>query len=396
MAQRQFRTDDTSVWAERYGDGKDGALTVSGNSTHSCANQSCSGTSGSTTLTLDSAGTFANGDLVMIHQTRGTTGGGAGMWELNKISSGAGTTTLTMGYSLINTYTDSGADQAQIVEIKEYSSITINTGVTYSAPAWDGNVGGILALACIGTVSVVGTLSATSLGFRGGTMTSSQGNTGEGTGGASSGTTSANGNGGGGGVRTPQDHGNSGAGGGHSSSGGAGPQHWEFSQDSGTLASGGGTAGVAALTTMVFGGGGGAGGHDSGGGSTAPVGGDGGGIVFLMGKTITVTGTIATNGDQGGYHNQNHNGGGGGGAGGSILIKGQVVTLGTSLVGAASGAGQWGCDTQHQNLSGAGSAGRIHCDYSQTLSGTTSPTLDSSQDLVLNDLPSIENYTLLM
>lgn len=396
MAQRQFRTDDTSLWSDRFGGGGDGALTVSGNSTHSCANQSASGTSGGTTVTLDAAGTFANGDIVILHQTRGTTGGGAGMWELNKIASGAGTTTLTMAYSLINTYTDSGSDQAQIVEVKEYSSVTVNTGVTYSAPAWDGNVGGILAFMCIGTVNIVGSLNATSMGFRGGSMTSSQGGTGEGTGGASSNTTSANGNGGGGGCRTPQDHGNSGAGGGHSATGGNGPQHNEFSLDSGTLASGGNSAGAAALTTMVFGGGGGAGGHDSGGGSTSPVGGDGGGIVMVFGKTITVSGAITTAGDQGGYHNQNHNGGGGGGAGGSVLIKGQVVTLGSSLVTAAAGAGQWGCDTQHSNLSGAGTTGRIHCDYSQTLSGTTTPTLDSSQDLVLNDLPSVENYTLLM
>lgn len=396
MAQRQFRTDDTSLWADRYGTQKDGSLTVSGNSTQSVANAGCSGTSGGSTLTLDAASTFADGDLILIHQSRGTTGGGAGIWELNKISSGGGTTTLTLAYTLINTYTDSGSDQAQVLELKEYSDVTINSSVTYSAPAWDGNKGGILALLANGPIAVTGTLSASSLGFRGGAMSSAQGGTGEGTGGASSSTSAANGNGGGGGVRTPQDHGNSGAGGGHVNSGGTGPQHNEFSLDSGSLATGGGTAGSASLVTMVFGGAGGAGGHDSGGGSTAPVGGDGGGIVFLIGKTITVTGSIVTAGDQGGYHNQNHNGGGGGGAGGSVLIKGQTVTLGSTLVTATNGAGNWGCDTQHSNFSGAGSVGRIHCDYSQNLSGTTSPALDSSQDFVLNDLPSNDNYTLLM
>src|SRR3990167_2341057 len=384
MAQRQFRSDDTSKWTHGFGNGSDGSITISADTTYDGANASCSGTADSTTLTLGAASTFANGDLVMIHQTRCT---GVGNWELNKIVDGGGGTTLTLQKSLINTYTDSGASQAQIVEMKQYSSVTVNSAQTWSAPEWDGNVGGIIAFFCKDVTTVTGNISTNSRGFRGDTQ--NQADEYGGADGGGEGTVNAavnqsqaaNGNGGGGGDCEPNGstvRGGAG-GGGHSAGGGNGT-----GLGGGTGGTGGTTAGVAALITMVFGGGGGGYEKTFAGAHVFDNGGDGGGIVLVISKTITVTGGITTTGQAG---TAGADGGSGGGAGGSVLLKRQTITLGTTLVTALAGAGT--------TNSGAGSAGRIHADYKNSISGTTNPTLDSTQDTTLNKIGTsglISNY----
>ena len=362
MAQRQFRSDDSVVWGERYGSGVDGALTISGNTTFSAANAGCSGTSGDTALTLDAASSFANNDLVVIHQSRGT---GVGNWELNKISSGGGTTSLTMAYSLINTYTDSGSSQAQIVKLFQYSSVTVNGSVTWTAPAWDENKGGILAFLCTGTTTVTGTISASSKGHIKSSGTSraaspSNANTGEGTVGASTTGTSANGNAGGG-TGGFLDGGPGGGGGSYGTSGTAG------GAGQGTGGSAGNTVGAASLTTMMFGGSGAGGKGEANAGSGAG-GGDGtngGGIVLIISPIITATGSIVsgtTNGGNGYVSGTEGSGGGGSGAGGSLLFKGQNITLGSSIVTATGGTGgtSGGVDS---GAGGNGGSGRIHVDY---------------------------------
>src|SRR5574337_111247 len=154
MAQRQFRSDDTSIWQERWGGGGAGALSVtSGTTTISYpANVSCSGTAGATSLTVASTTGFNSSGPILIHQSRGTTNSGPGFWELNFFTS-AGGGALTLKYPLINTYTDSGGDQAQVLELPQYNSVSV-TGGTLQCPAWDENVGGILAFLCTGSVTV--------------------------------------------------------------------------------------------------------------------------------------------------------------------------------------------------------------------------------------------------
>ena len=132
-----------------FGTGEDGVLTISSNTTDSPIDSSCSGTSGTTSLSATNA-SFEAGQLILIHQSRGT---GVGQWELNKISSyvaGTITTVLSLSY----TYTDSGASQAQVLVVKQYSGITINSGKTLTAKAWDGNIGGILAYFCSGATTI--------------------------------------------------------------------------------------------------------------------------------------------------------------------------------------------------------------------------------------------------
>lgn len=404
MAQRQFRSDDTSTWAEKMGDGSDGDYSSSGNATDAPIDSSCSGTATATSLTATNA-SFATGQLILIHQTRGT---GAGQWELNKIA-GYTAGTITTSYPLIYTYTDSGASQAQVLVLKQYSSFTQNSGHTLTAKAWNGNVGGIIAFVCNGDTTITGTLDnkgANGSGQTGGTSkayfggngnyaigAAARGNYGEGYSGASaaSSNTNANGNGGGGGyVPNTSFAGAGGGGGGNGTAGSNG------GTQNGTGGSGGATAGSADLTSMIPGGGGGGGAIMEGGNvnQRGGAGGAGGGIILIISKNITISGSIISNGGNGSVSTSNTDarGSGGGGAGGSILLKAQTATLGATKVSSSAGTG--GVDGRANG--GNGGVGRIHLDYSDSYTGTTTPTIDATLDTTIKPISSTGNFLAFM
>lgn len=358
-----------------FGDGSDSSLTISSNTTEAPIDSACTGTSGTTSLSATNA-SFVAGQIILIHQTRGT---GAGTAQKNKIASYvAGTITLE---TALNASYVSGA---QVRVLKQYTNVTVDATFTYSAKAWNGTVGGILAFLANGTITANGTLSAGLLGpgagystnnqgFRGATTSGGQG---EGTTGAGdSVSTSANGSGGGGGSGAQA----GGGGGGHSASGSTGT-----ASGGGTAGTGGGTSGTADLTTLTFGGAGGRGGGTSG------EGGFGGGIVFIAGSTVTInasTGYIKCNGSDG-QSGASPGAGGGAGGGGSILVKAQTATLNTNRLLAEGGNGGSGAGGGN---GGDGSDGRIHLDYYTSYTGTTTPTLDVLQD---NNLVTNTTYQL--
>jgi len=347
MAQLQFRSDDTIKWKHGFGDGHDG-------STYAVpAMTGCSGTVSTKTLTLEAASTFANNDLILILQTRGT----HNLWQLNKILSGAGTTTLTLESDLTNTYSNSGASQAQVMEMKEYDGLT-NTGFTIST--WNTSQYGIGGYFDKAIHTISGTISGDSKGFDGGTgAPNSSVQTGEGHNHAQTTETTNTGGSGGGGH---QDSG--GGGGGNAAAGGRGYNYSTPNCFGGTL------AGTAALTSFALGGGGGGG--SAGGGSGT--GGNGGGGVFIFAKDLVITGNIYLRGAAGTSGGAGR--GGGGGAGGSCLLKCETATLGSALIVATGGSGGGGTE----GVGGAGSTGRVHLDYSKSYTGTTSPTLDVTLD----------------
>lgn len=364
---RQFRSDDTDKWQYGFGDGSDGDLTISSNTTEAPIDASCSGTSGSTSLSATNA-SFSSGQLVLIHQSRGT---GVGNWELNKIASYVAGT-ITLAHPLQNTYTDSGDSQAQVRVMRQYNNVTINASQTLTAKAWGGDVGGLLDFFAKGTVTINGSISLSGKGYVGKTLGGSgnrHGLQGEGTLGAGSTTTGSNGNAGGGGQGGADQA--SGGHGGNSSSG-----------SNGTSGSGvsGGTGGAAAgnteLTNAVFGGAGGTGGAKNSGWSAS---GTGGGFALIIAKDITISGTIVS-GATAGSCSGTDAAAGGGGAGGSVLIKCQTATLGTNKI-TALGAGNTGYKS-----GGSGSSGRIHLDYKDSYTGTTNPTLSARQDATLDYL----------
>lgn len=402
MGQTQFRSDDTVKWWLGFGDGSDGAYSSAGNATDAPIDSACSGTATTTSLTATNA-SFTNGEPILIHQTRGT---GVGNWELNQIGSySAGT--ITTSKALQNTYTNSGASVAQVIQLKQYSSFTQGSGHTLTAKAWNGTVGGIIAFLCKGTVTVTGTISVAGVngsagqgtttggagrGHRGGnakqaTSGAVQGGTGEGSAGAVTASRNANGSGGGGGY-TPGTEVAGGGGGGHAAAGTNGQSY-----GSALYGYGGSAVGAAALTSIHLGGGGGGGAQA---GNQYPgAGAGGGGIVAIFAKEITISGAINVSGGVGGANTVNgtypdFNAGGGGGAGGSVLLKATIATLGTNKVTSSGGAG--GYIAARQINGGAGSVGRIHLDYSVSYTGTTTPSIDVTNDTTIIDVGGVKPF----
>lgn len=370
MAQRQFRSDDTSVWGERYGCGIDGAGSAPAN-----VYTTFTATSGSTSGTAGSGTGFAAGNLILIHQTRNG-GSGAGVWEFNKIDSVGGGTNWTLKYATTNAYDTT----AQVYLMKQFTSYN---GALNVPTAWDGSKGGIAGFFCVGTATITGG-SASSSGYRASGGGLGEGQRGEGTAGdrgvaqvAANGNGAGGGDGGGGNVE-----GAGGGGGGHAAVGTTGQINTVGNKPGGV---GGEIKGNAGLTVMVFGG---AGGSGAGNGTTTSGagGGNGGGILIVVAKTINITGAVATSGANGLSAGSDLAGGGGGGAGGSVLLKGQIVNIGSGLITAAAGSGGTANNCRD---GGNGAIGRIHIDYSQVLTGTSSPTLDSRQDGVLTDFASM-------
>lgn len=374
MAQRQFRSDDTDKWLYGFGDGSDGDLTISGNTTDAPIDSSCSGVAGQKTLSATNVN-FAAGQLILVHKTRGNTTTAAGNWELNKIESYVAGT-ITTKYANIYSYQDSGNDQSQVIVMKQYNNVTVNNGVTWTAKAWNGNVGGILAYFSKGTVTVTGSINANSCGFRGGADNTTQ-QCGEGINGDRGTSTSTNGNGGAGGPNPGQ---SGGGGGGNANAGTTGGIEGGKGM---TAAPGGIAVGNAALTLLTFGGGGGNGKPGS---TNARGSGNGGGIILIIAKTFS-SGAITCNGGDG-IQAGGNDVSGSGGAGGDVLIKSQVATLGTNTILTSAGSGKNGA---FNGNGGNGSVGRIHIDYKTSYTGTTNPTIDATQDATI-DYPPSSNF----
>lgn len=378
---RYFRSDDTSIWTEQFGTGKDGSVTVSttvdfnvNNSpftTNANAFGSFTGTSGNTSGTVtDRYGFWSSyvfeGDYVLIHQTQTTNSLNAGIWELNVVTggipSGGGSSTLTLKYPLQNTYTSG----CQIIKMPQFSNLTVNNGAVLVQSAWNGTWGGIIALFCNDTVTINGQLSTNDRGYRGGAGRDfgSTSFTGENWANTGLQKVNAENNGGGGSDGdNGASKGASGGGGGNRTLGGAGSTEGGGAQGG----EGGNISTTYAECQLVTFGGGGGGGSRTGSGAY-PAGGVGGGIIFIFSKNIVLNGLVNSNG-QGGQ--TSGDGGGGGGAGGSILFKAITATLGssTAAVGAAGGI-----------RGGTGGTGAIHIDYASSYTGTTNPTLSARQD----------------
>jgi len=184
---------------------------------------------------------------------------------------------------------------------------------------------------------------------------------------------SANGNGGGGGGKGTGDNhipGGGGAGGGNASVGTSGSN--TVGAVNGTV---GTVSGNADLTLTTFGGAGGSGGPSQVFiGVAGYSGGAGGGIVLIFAKSFTLTGTITLGGVTATVPDAGV-GAGAGGAGGSCLIKCQTASLGANKITALPGLGA----TATYSNGGNGSVGRIHTDYFSGITGTSNPTLTSTQ-----------------
>ncbi|MBN2648567.1 MAG: DUF11 domain-containing protein, partial [Prolixibacteraceae bacterium] len=291
-----------------------------------------------------------------------------GVLEFRGAGSGNG---LVNGYMNMNATATSGQSRFQVVRVPQFSTLSLNTNV--SCPAWNGRVGGIIALDAAGAIHMNGyTINASGAGFRAGyqnredsddnrslyrtTSISQASGKGEGISGTprwmfdgqnevNQGSTwigypqgdygrGAPGNAGGGG----NDHNAGGGGGGNAGAGGVGGNGWAGAEGASTPH--GGRPGInlpQSLDRIFLGGGGGGG--DANNAVTGVKGGPGGGAIFLTADLITGSGTFIANGDNGqvGAYGSAPDGAGGGGAGGSVFIKTKSPSLTADLTIIANG-----------------------------------------------------------
>jgi uncharacterized repeat protein (TIGR01451 family) len=295
------------------------------------------------------------------------------------------------GGGVLNTYTKAaytagvqGQRTFQVIRVPQYQSATLSSAL---APiAWNGTVGGVLAIDVAGQLTLGGTVSADALGFRGAggrklnggaggsqndyrTLATGAANGSKGEGIAGSPRYLANsilsallnsgieglpsgsyargapGNAGGGGTDADpagNTKNSGGGGGGNGSGGGNGGYAW----NSASLGNGfGGAPFPGSISNIIMGGGGGAGTTNDGTADPANTnpaginssGAAGGGIIIIHAGSVVGTGTITSNGQS--ALNVLNDGGGGGGAGGTIELLGLSGVLSGATLRANGGNG---------------------------------------------------------
>lgn len=432
------------------GTGNDGSITVSAgknmNSDNQITGRSCAdggdgvnysvtenraaATSQIVLSTTPSTGCLAAGDEVLIVNLQGTSGSTAnvGRYETARIIS-ISTATLTLNHTLTNGY-DGTTQKIMVQRVPNYNNVTVNSGITFTASAWNGTKSGVLAFRSSGTttVSSTGIIDANTLGYAGGSASgagalggtsgeSYDGTNGHGSdgatdnssnGGGKSGNGSvtspnngtARGGGGGGGSDGTAGDGNDGAGGGgggaYGGGGGGGGGGGDGNGTGGTGGSGGafgiaggggggggnagssknaaagGNAGSAGTTGMGNGGevgSGATGGSGAGGSTNGSAGGGGGGGGGFYGSAALTTLYLGSGGGQGGGSANASGAGATGGAGGGIVIinAGTLTVSGTIRANGNSGSGSAG----GTGSGGGGSGGSV-------LINASSATLGSS------------------
>ncbi|MBM4391011.1 MAG: putative metal-binding motif-containing protein [Deltaproteobacteria bacterium] len=367
-------TVDNTGWS---GTGADGSLSVS---TSTTVNESwaVTGISGVVVTVLGSPG-LAEGDEVLVINLHGSDSEHAnvGNYEFAWVSSVSGhEITLTASLSATfgqRTNADLTDQAVQVVRVPQYTDVTVSSGGSITAEAWDGETGGVLAFRATGVVTVAsgGNLNADEMGYWAGETGTAYNNdafqgesyAGEGDGnlppsGGYYGNWAAgyyqNNYGGGGAMIT--------GGGGNYGGGATAGDSW--TGGSYPAAEAGDTYGDAALADLFLGSGGA--GVWYGRAYPGP-GGDGAGIVFVAANEIVASDSAAISAIGGTTARWAHGTwtyGAGGGAGGSIWLLADTLTLGSASVDATGGFGE---DT-HIRVGGDGGYGRVRLDYN-TLNG---------------------------
>lgn len=386
---------------------------------------------GATTLTVtnvnETSHTFTVGGDIIIMQmqdncigtntTNATTFGNlstianAGRYEIRKIASrlpATGTpTSITLDFALTYTFNTDANSSVQVVTFRDLGA-NYTTTANITGLAWDGNVGGIIAIQVTNTLTLNHRVSADFIGFRRGSQSSAfsgpicsstessvfisnstnYGWKGEGV--YKNSNTNFNNarmkiiNGGGGGGH----HNGGGGGGGNYSNGGQGGNGYNNCTTNPNGGVGGISLNSVISTSRIFMGGGGGGGQQN---NTAGLnGGNGGGIVLIKANTLA-TNTICSssiritsNGET--TLNCGNDGAGGGGAGGSILmqIANYNINPSCTLTLSANG-GNGGNSTSGEPHGGGGGGGQGVIIYS-----VVQPTLNVTSTTT-NGTPGTDN-----
>ncbi|MCA8829810.1 Ig-like domain-containing protein [Hymenobacter pini] len=413
--------------------------------------------SGSRFLTVNptpsgSSTPVAVGDMLLILQTQGalmTTDNSSTYGDVTSVTAGTyeyaiaagpvdgSTGRLNLAGALQNTYSTSTAttdisqdayQTFQVIRIPQYSALTLSGTVT--GTAWNGSVGGVLALEVAGktTFNTNAALSMDGKGFRGGAARTNSGNGASnmyrantnsspyGTKGESitgspaeifDGSATATGgdatfekfaggsyaigkaaNGGGGGFR----NGNNYTGGGGGSNGGTGGTGQTVGSYLGGRA---GSANPSAASRVYLGGGGGSGATNS--NTVLPSSGrPGGGAVLLRTGVVAGNGTVTADGVSSPNVTANNTSSGGGGGGGTVVLRGNT-TLNLLAVTATGGSG----GTSSNEGNGGGGGGGVILSNNATNSATaaggrvgntasgTAGTISSNTTLGADCMPTV-------
>jgi MYXO-CTERM domain-containing protein len=111
--------------------------------------------------TIDTADTSAFGTVINLND--------AGHYELAGVTAvDAVTNKITLGCSLQKSYTATG--KVQVIRVPQYDTLTIDSGASIIAPAWDGAKGGVVALQAATTLQInaTGAINVSEAGFHGG------------------------------------------------------------------------------------------------------------------------------------------------------------------------------------------------------------------------------------
>ena len=149
-----------------FGDGSDGSLTVAGTTAIDSVRTplTADAPSGAKALGVASSVGFGTGDMVLVITLQGP---GAGLWETGFVESVAGDV-IQLSAPLEKSY--QAAAKAVVQRIPQYSDVNVGAAGTLTAGPWDGTSGGVVAIAVSGTLTVEagGAITASGLGFRGG------------------------------------------------------------------------------------------------------------------------------------------------------------------------------------------------------------------------------------
>ncbi len=353
-------------------------------------------TAADTAIGVDDSSAFQAGDLILIWQAAGLPDPGAGneqntvditttnvgRYEFARVTSVDGMTdTLSVADPLTNSFAEAAT---QVVRVPEFSSVDVAATGSISAAPWDGDTGGIAVFMVSGTLVNAGQVSASGMGFRGGTDNGNSGTNGctqlnvsatpsptelsqtaqkgEGIVSTRFGTNHrarANVvNSGGGGVC----HNSGGGGGGHAGPGGQGGRTWRGDPDPMDNTTGrdvGGLGGVALdyspLARLTLGGGGGAGHQNNNQGGDGAA---GGGVIFIRAGGISGAGSFSANGGDGFDSTGGGNdAAGAAGAGGAVVLlsAGDISCTSASATGGVGGS----ADFEDHGPGGGGGGGYV-------------------------------------
>jgi hypothetical protein len=165
-----------------------GSVAVAGTIVNQYTTLTADAASGALSLQVQSAAALnpggdplAAGDLLLVVQMQGATIdtsdatlpswgqvsalGNAGNYELVEVASVAGNQ-LTLACGLKNAYELAG--NTQVVRVPQYTTLDVAAGASITAPAWNGTVGGVVALRVQGALTLNGSIDVSGRGFRGG------------------------------------------------------------------------------------------------------------------------------------------------------------------------------------------------------------------------------------